>query len=564
MDNQELVRLVDKLCALPKETEWVEFKLSTIKPNKRLGEYISGLSNAASVNNQSFAYLVLGVGDKDHSIKGTSYAFKYRREGNDDLEFWVKRFLSPSIRFEHFECQYDTSIKIEIFRIPAATGEPTNFQGKPFIRLATSLTQLKEYPHYARIIYNYQEDWSAKIIERATIDALDKDAIQLARKKYKEKQINKPYYLKIDNWSDTLFLDKAKITIGGKITNTAIILLGNPESVHYISPCVAQITWKLDTDQRAYEHFGTPFLLTINDILKQIRFVKRRLFSSNQLITTEVLNYKTEVILEALNNCIAHQDYSYHSRIILTEKTNKLIFESAGSFFEGKADDYLLGNKTPSNYRNKFLVEAMLNLNMIDTVGYGIHRMTKIQHQRFFPLPDYTKSTGDTVILEIHGDLINENFSKLLIKLFNHINLTEVILLDKVQKDLSITDEEAKMLKEKGFIEGRKPNYYISAQIAEATDQRAEYIKNRRLKDEHYKRLVLDFITQYGKVLKKDVDRLLLDILPVVLSEDQKKNKIKNLIQVMHKKDKTIENQGTTRNPIWISSLSKTTDIKDN
>jgi ATP-dependent DNA helicase RecG len=558
MDNQDLINLIDDLRALPKETEWAEFKLSTIKPQERLGEYISGLSNAACVNNQAFGYLILGVDDNDHSVKGTNYNFKNRKQGNEELEFWIRRYLSPSIRFEYFECNYDATHKIEIFRIPAAVGEPTNFQGKASIRLATSLTQLKDYPLYAKHIYNSQEDWSAKIIERATIDDLDPKAIQFAKEKFKEKQAGKSFYKEIDDWSNALFLDKAKITIGGKITNTAIILLGKSESTHFISPSVAQITWKLDTDQKAYEHFGTPLFMSINDVLKQIRIVRHKFFPNNQLIATEVLNYDAEVILEALNNCIAHQDYSYHSRILLTEKANKLIFENAGSFFEGKADDYLLGKKTPDKYRNKFLAEAMFNLNMIDSMGYGIHKMTKSQYQRYFPLPDYTKSKRDEVVLEIYGNAIDENFSKLLIEHNDEMNLTEVILLDKVQKSLPITDDAAKLLKKKGFIEGRKPNYFISAQIAEATNQKAEYIKNRGFKDDHYKKLVIDFLVQYKKASKADIDRLLLDILPSVLDENKKANKIKNLMYAMHKRDKSIENQGTTRYPEWILSSSKT------
>lgn len=557
MDNQELIKLIEELRALPKETEWAEFKLSTVKPQERLGEYISGLSNAACINNQAFGYLVLGIDDNDHAIKGTNYDFKKRKQGNDELEFWIRRFLSPSIRFEHFECDYNATHKIEVFRIPAAVGEPTNFQGKASIRIGTSLTQLKDYPLYAKKIYNSQEDWSAKIVETATIDDLDPKAVLLAKAKYKEKQAGKPYYAEIDSWSNRLFLDRAKITIGGKITNTAIILLGKPESTHFISPSVAQITWKLDTDQKAYEHFTTPLFLSINDILKQIRIVRHKFFPNNQLIATEVLNYDAEVILEALNNCIAHQDYHYNSRILVTEKVNKLIFENAGSFFEGKADDYFLGEKTPNNYRNKFLAEAMFNLNMIDSMGYGIHKMTKSQYHRYFPLPDYTHSKRDEVVLEIYGNAIDENFSKLLIEHIDEMNLTQVILLDKVQKNLPITDDAAKLLKKKGFIEGRKPNYFISAQIAEATNQKAEYIKNRGFKDDHYKKLVIDFITQYKKANKEDIERLLLDILPSVLDENKKRNKIKNLIYAMHKTDKSIENQGTTRYPVWTLSLSK-------
>lgn len=550
MDNQELISLIDELRALPKEIEWVEFKMSTIKPQEKLGEYISGLSNAACVNNQAFGYLILGVDDYDHSVKGTNYNFKNRKQGNEELEFWIRRLLSPSIRFEYFECAYNAKHKIEVFRIPAAVGEPTSFQGKASIRLATSLTQLKEYPLYAKKIYNSQEDWSAKIIEKATIDDLDLKAIHIAKEKYKEKQAGKSYYSEIDSWSNALFLDRAKITIGGQITNTAIILLGKPESTHFISPSVAQVTWKLDTDQKAYEHFGTPLFLSVNEILKQIRIVRHKFFPNNQLIATEVLNYDTEVILEALNNCIAHQDYSYNSRILLIEKANKLIFENAGSFFEGKADDYFLGEKTPKNYRNRFLVEAMLNLNMIDSLGYGIHKMTKSQYQRYFPLPDYTKSKREEVVLEIYGNSIDENFSKLLIEHINEMNLTEVILLDKVQKSLPITDDAARLLKKKGFIEGRKPNYFISAQIAEITNQKAEYTRNKGLDKEVLMSFVEKHINNHGFATREEIDALIITNLPPMLSEKQKKYKVNNLIQEMS--GKLIENIGSRTKPKWI------------
>ncbi len=558
MDNQEFIYLINELRALPKETEWVEFKSGTINPDEKLGEYISGLSNAACVNNQSFGYLVLGVKDDDHSIKGTSYNFRQRKHGNDELDFWVRRYLSPSIRFGYFECNYDSNNKIEIFRIPAAIGEPTNFQNKAFIRIGTSLTQLKDYPHYAKIIYNSQEDWSAKIVENATIEALDNNAIQLAKEKYKEKQIGKPYFSEINNWPDKLFLDKAKITIDGKITNTAIILLGKSESAHFISPAVAQITWKLDTEEKAYEHFEIPLFTGINDVLRRIRNVKYKFFPNNQLIATEVIKYDPEVILEALNNCIAHQDYGMQSRIVLTEQAGKLIFTNAGSFFEGKADDYTLGQKTPKKYRNRFLADAMVNLSMIDTMGYGIHKMYKSQRKRYFPLPDYSKTSGGEVVLEIYGHSIDENYSKLLIEKKDDLSLTEVVLLDKIQKRETIPDENAKMLKKKGFIEGRKPNYYVAAHIAEATNQKAEYIRNRGLKDDHYKKLIIDMLKKYGKASKNEVDELILDILPDILDVKQKQNKVRNLVYAMHKRDKTIENKGTTRNPVWILALSKT------
>lgn len=137
-------------------------------------------------------------------------------------------------------------------------------------------------------------------------------------------------------------------------------------------------------------------------------------------------------------------------------------------------------------------------------------------------------------------------------------------LIDERQKVMPITDDAAKMLKKKGFIEGRKPNYFISAQIAEATNKKAEYIKNRGLKDDHYKKLIIDLISQYGEASKEDIDKLILDILHAVLDEQKKKNKVRNWVYAMHKKDKTIVNQETTRHSRWVLSSSKSNTSVDN
>ncbi|HHV85181.1 MAG TPA: transcriptional regulator, partial [Petrimonas sp.] len=505
MDNTELIKLVDELRTLPKENEWVEFKSGNAVTNERLGMYLSAISNAACIHNKPFGYLVFGIDDNTHKVESTKFRFQNRKEGNSELELWIRRLLTPSIKFEFFPCDYE-GLYLEVFKIPAAVGEPTYFKNTPYIRFGSSLTELKKYPQYIKAIYNSQDDWSAKIIEGATIKDLDREVISLAREKFKEKMTGKPFFDDIDRWSDETFLDKAKITLNGKITNTAIILLGKPESVHYILPSVAQITWKLDTEEKAYEHFEIPFFTSVNDVLRQIRNVKYKFFPSNQLVAVEVQKYDPEVILEALNNCIAHQQYSYNSRIVVTEQTGKLTFANAGSFFEGSADDYTMGDKTPKKYRNRWLTDAMVTLKMIDSMGYGIHKMYKSQMQRFFPLPDYSKSTRDEVVLEIYGHTIDENYSKLLIEKKDDIDLTDAVLLDKVQKSLPINDEAARKLKQKGFIEGRKPNYFISAQIAKITDKKAQYTRNKGLDTDLLKSFILKHIDIHGYATRKEID----------------------------------------------------------
>lgn len=555
MRNQELIELVDDLLKEGKELSWLEFKEGNATDNQRLGKYISALSNAANLAHRPYGYLIFGIKDSSLEIVGTKFSYENRKEKGSDLDFYIRHNLSPSVYFEHFVCNYQGK-KIEIFRIPKSFNAPIEFEKVAWIRIGSSLTELKKYPEYHRKILLSHTDWSAEIVQEATIDDLDEKAIQKAKQLYKEKNVNKPFYEEIDLWTNTTFLDRLNVTIGGKITNTALILLGKESAAHFISPKVAQITWKLDTEEKAYQHFGMPLFLTVNAVLERIRNIPYRFFPDNQLISVEVPKYDNKVILEALNNCIAHQDYFLNSRIIVTEKINKLIFENAGEFFEGKAEDYFLGNKTPKHYRNKFLVNAMVNLNMIDSVGYGIYKMLLSQKKRYFPLPDHSKSTDKEVVLEIYGHYIDENYSKKLIEQGDLLELTDVILIDKVQKNQPISDNAIKRLKQKHLIEGRKPQFYISEEIATILDEKAEYTLNKGLDNEILETFILKHINTHGFATRKEIDTLLLNKLPNYLSDQQKKRRLSNMIQNLKERN-LIKNIGTRSLPKWVEVVKE-------
>lgn len=535
MRNEALHQLLEELIAHPIETQWIEFKMGAGSiTNEQIGEYISAMSNGATISNQAFGYLVWGVDDDTHQVKGTNFCFSLAKQGNQDLELWIRNLLHPKINFEIFEFTYHNE-NVVLIRIPSAKGEPTHFKKKPFIRIGSNKTDLRNFPEYVRILYNSLEDWSAKIIDSASISDLDTDAIAVAKEKFKEKSSKAKYYNKIDNWDTQTFLDKAKVTINGKITNTAILLLGKEEASHYLLPSIAEITWKLETEEKAYEHFSCPLLLNTSQVLQNIRNIKYKFFPDNELLATTVDKYDTRTILEAMHNCIAHQDYSLNSRIIVTEKIDKLIFTNAGSFFEGNPDDYSAGNKTPDKYRNPWLAQAMVNLGMIDTLGYGIHTMYLSQKNRYFPLPDYLLSESQKVVLQIYGHSIDENYSKLLIER-KDLSLSNVVLLDRIQKNLAITKEAASSLKKEGLIEGRKPNYFVSASVAEATGQKVDYIKLRGIDDDYIQKVITDYLRKFKEGKRQNFESVLLEKLPDILSIEQKRTKIKNNLQNLRKK----------------------------
>jgi ATP-dependent DNA helicase RecG len=99
------------------------------------------------------------------------------------------------------------------------------------------------------------------------------------------------------------------------------------------------------------------------------------------------------------------------------------------------------------------------------------------------------------------------------------------------------------MLKREKLIEGRKPNYYVAASVATATDDKATYIKNKAFDDEHYKKMIGSFLGKFCKGTRKDFESLLIPKLSEVLSGTQKRAKVKSMLQAM-KRDKRISLKG--------------------
>lgn len=535
-ENRYYTDLLDQqLAQYTNENRFLEFK-SNYQEVDKLGKYISALSNGACLDNQENGYLYFGVDDHTHEVKGTSFDYLHQKAiGNQDLELYLRRMIYPKINFQIVEFLYQNRIRIVVWVIPSAVNEPTTYMQKPYIRVNSQMTELTPYTDWIRQIYNSRIDWSKEIIKEACIEDLDLAALKIAKDAYKLRFPN--FAKEVDSWSNETFLDKAKLTINGKITRAALLLIGKEESAHLLNH-IAQIVWKLQTDEEsAGDIFTIPFLVSTTTLLSRIRNYRIKIYPRNSLIPAEVWKYDTESILEALYNCIAHQDYTKNGRIVVTERRDELVFSNQGSFYEGNYKDYFEGNKTPDKYRNPFLVQAMVNLKMIDTQGYGIHKIFLSQRSRYLPMPEYDTSDNDKVILHIPGSVLNTDYSLLL---FEHadISLTEAYLLDRVQRKEPITDESIKFLRQKKLIEGRKNSLYISNKVAKITKQKAQYSKNKGLDDNFYKQLILRAIEDNGTMSRPEINDLLWNKLPEILTERQKIDKITNLIAFLRRNNK--------------------------
>ncbi len=426
---------------------------------------------------------------------------------------------------------------------PAIPGVPTTWEGHAYGRDGESIGALN-YHEQEMIRAMTRPDWSGEICYHATLEDLDPAAIAKARALYKEKHPN--IADEVDDWDEITFLNKAKILKGGKITYTSILLLGREESEYLLSPAISKISWVLrDRDglEKDYQHFGPPFLLNSDLLFGKIRNLTYRYMRDNSLFPTEITQYDTWVIRELLHNCIAHQDYSMRGRISVVEDEESLLFSNMGSFLPQSVENVISFDAPPEYYRNQFLADAMVNLQMIDTIGSGIKRVFILQRNRFFPMPDYDLSDPQRVRVRLPGKILDENYTRLLIS-NTDLELIDIIALDKVQKKKPLSDDEFTRLKRSRLIEGRRPNLFVASHIAEMTHSKVDYIKYRGLDKEHYKKMVLSLLHEYGPSSRKEIDRLLMEKLPEILTQKQKENKIRNLLQEMSKKDKSIKPLG--------------------
>ncbi len=549
-NNAELTALLDRLRAEPRETEWLEFKTNRHEP-QMLGEYLSALANSACLLGKQRGYLAFGIENGTHAVIGTTFDPQAEKgKGEQLLPLWLSLGLRPNVGFEIHSFTYQGA-RVVLFEVCPAFDRPVEFYGTAYVRDGTSKTDLSRYPEKARAIWSRRVDWSAQICEQAAPGDLEPEAIAKARREFATK-FPMQAQTAVD-WDDATFLNKAKLTIRGGVTNAALLLLGRPEASTLLAPAVARISWLLKNERNEdldYEHFGPPFLLNVDKVLARIRNLTVRELPGGTLFPVELTQYDPWVIREALHNCIAHQDYGLRGRIQVIETPDALRLTNVGGFLPGRVETVIEQDAPLEIYRNPFLAEAMVNLNMIDTQGGGIKRMFIKQRERFFPMPDYDLSQLERVVVTLRGRILDERYTRVLMAQ-SALDLGLIMLLDKVQKGVRISADESKRLKAARLVEGRYPNLLVAGVVAAATGQKAQHIRNRGFDSQYYRDMIVALVRQHQPVSREDIDRLLLDKLPEVLTQTQKLNRIHNLLRQLAAA-KIIVNSGSRRWSKWV------------
>lgn len=546
---ESIAAKLDALLSLPAENEVVEFKEAKNGYDfTKLGKYFSALCNEANLKRRPSAWLVFGV-NNHRQVVGTN--FRRARKDLDHLKEEIADKTTSRISFVEIHEVDHPKGRVLLLEIPAAPkGLPVAFEGHYYGRDGEALSPLNLEEIERIRAQSAVEDWSAVVVPEAGIADLDEEALAVARRNFKSKFPDKA--VEVDDWDDATFLNKAKLTIKGRITRAALLLLGREEAEHFLLPAEAKIRWLLKDhlgNDRDYALFGMPLLLAVDKVYAKIRNLKYRYIREGTLFPEEIDQYEPYAIREALNNCIAHQDYTLAGRINVIEREESLTFTNLGSFVPGDVRRVVMEDAPEEHYRNRFLATAMFNMKMVDTAGGGIRKLFLFQRQRFFPMPDYDLS-DNRVKLTLTGKVLDMDYARLLAR-DGGLALPEIMALDKVQKHLPLDSDEEHLLKDKALIEGRKPNFFIAQAVAEKTGQKASYSKNKAFEKRYYLDFILKAIGENGSMTRKDIDELLWNKLPEWMTDKQRKSKIGNLLTEL-RQGAHIENSGTSKHPEWV------------
>ena len=400
MNNQnDIISAFEEFLLLPHETEWLEFKQNNCKPDE-IGEYISALSNAASLHSKPYGYLIFGVEDSGLKITGTQFKPRKEKIGNQELENWLSTQLTPRIDFRIFEFKYNEH-EIVIFSIDATSNTPVDFKGEPYIRVGTYKKKLKDHPEKARKIWTKINNYSFEkgISERGLTD--DEIFKLLDYPSYFElTQQNLP---KNTNLILEKFVEEKLITAEGQyfnITNLGAILFArNIELFDGLSRKAVRViqyhgtnkfkTIKEQIGKKGYANGFSGLISYITSVLPANEEIGKAFRHESSL-------YPQIAIRELVANCIIHQDFGitgtspmieiYDNRIEITNPGKPLI--PVLRFIDHSPES-----------RNEKLARFMRMIKICEERGSGIDKVVATCELYQLPAPDFIEGDNFTRVI---------------------------------------------------------------------------------------------------------------------------------------------------------------------
>lgn len=382
MNEEQLKGLINELVKQPNESEWVEFK-HNFHSAEEIGERISALANGACIHNQPFAYLVFGLEDITHQIKGTTFKAKSHRKNSEDLESWLATRLNPRIDFQVYEFNYDANRHISIYVIPATKAQPVEFLNRAYIRVGSITRKLNEFPEKQAKI------WKKETIAFEKEIAMDNLAVSDVAK-----------YLSTETYFDLMklpfpstqqgvidkFMEEGLVvkSKGYAITKLGALLFAKQlkdfESVERKSVRVIVYKGKNKVETEREQIGGKGYAIGFEGLVDWINSQLPANEEIGKALRKETTMYPEVAIRELVANALIHQDLAEKGFPMIEIFTDRIEISNPGTPLvtpERFIDAYLS--------RNEKLADLMRRIGFCEEKGSGLDKV--IFYNEFYQLP---------------------------------------------------------------------------------------------------------------------------------------------------------------------------------
>jgi len=416
MNREDIDHLIDELRALPKESEWVEFKGNNWNPDK-LGQNISAISNSALLEGKKHGYILYGIEDETHKVIGTTFNPAFTKIRGQEIENYIVTQLQPRTTFKITEHFFEKK-HIVIFQISTPIGHPLRFKGTDYIRVGSYTKELKDHADKeARLWKKLNKEVFEKTLATSYMNASEAlnmlDFPQIFRMlsiplpESREAIVEKLVEEKLIH----LRLKKYAITNLG-----AILFANNLNEFPEISRKVPRVVIykgknKLETikEQAGVKGYALGFEGLIN-------FINNELPSNEEIgrvFRKEVKMFPELAVRELVANAIIHQDFSISGTGVMIELyKDRLEITNPG---KPMIDIKRFIDHSPES-RNEALARFMRRLNICEERGSGIDKVIHQVEAYQLPAPEF-----------INGDSYTR------VKLFATKSLRQMTKSDKVR-----------------------------------------------------------------------------------------------------------------------------------
>ena len=393
------------------------------------------LGYVVALANEGGGRLVLGMADKlPHEVVGTDFA----NGKTGALEDEIYNRLSIRVKTEEL---FENEKRVLIINIPSRPiGKLLKFEGVPLMRTGESLREMSDQEIF-KILSEQEPDFSAKICDALKIEDLDKDAINLLKQKYAEKQNNKSFL----TLPDEQILSDLELLKDGKLNYAALILLGKKESIKkYLPQCNIVIEYRLNHSMIPYTarvEYQEPLFIGIDKVWSYINQPASNplLHISEGPYIYDVPSFNEEVIREAILNAVAHRSYQIQSDIVIKQYPDEITISNAGGFPIGvDINNILTVNSIP---RSKRLTEILQKTGLVERSGQGVDKMFYYCIMESKPLPDYSKTDAYQVNLTFQAAIQDKAFLFFMKEVqesrAEKLNVFDLLTLDKIRKGIN-------------------------------------------------------------------------------------------------------------------------------